>query len=96
MALLCARIHRLARLLTGDRSGRHRKRQVQIAQQLLLELSADVPRPHRAKLDQSLGQLRSADDLPHVRAAFFNVVAHCHGESAARARLQALDRGLAQ
>ena len=95
MALLCARIHRLARMLTGGRAG-HRKRQVQIAQKLLRELSADVPRPHRAKLDQSLGQLRSADDLPHVRAAFFNVVAHCHGESAARARLQALDRGLAQ
>ncbi len=96
MALLCARIHRLARMITGDRAGRHRQRRLQKAQQLLLELSADVPRTHRAKLDQTLGQLRSAGDLPHVRAAFFNVVAHCHGESAARARLQALDRGLSQ
>lgn len=96
MALLCARLHRLTRLFSSDRAIRHRKLRVETAQRLLLELSADVPRAHRAKLDLTLGQLRTPDDLPHVRAAFFNVVAHCHGESTARDRLKTLDRGLLQ
>lgn len=96
MVQLCARIHRFARMLSGDRATSHRKRQIEIAQRLLLELSADVPPRHRAKLDQSLGQLRTTDDLPHVRTAFFNVVAHCHDETTARDRLRALDRGLLQ
>ena len=94
MAPLCARLHRFTRFLSADRATRHRKRRVETAQHLLLALSADVPQPQRAKLDHSLRQLRSPDDLPHVRAAFFNVVAHCHGESTARDRLDALDRGL--
>jgi hypothetical protein len=82
-----------ARLFRTKRVYR-RKRDVELTRQLCLQLLADIPSQDRDSLELSLHKMRSPDDLPYVRAAFFNVVAQCHGESAARLRLTALDQGL--
>ena len=58
------------------------------------ELLDDVPGVDRATLLQCLERMRRVDDIPQLRTALFDVVAHFHGEAVARARIDALDRGL--
>lgn len=61
---------------------------------LCTELLDDVPGVDRATLLQCLERMRRVDDIPQLRAALFDVVSIFHGESVARVRIEALDRGL--
>ena len=62
--------------------------------ELCYALLCDVPASERKAMLQSLERLRRADDMVHLRTAFFTTVAREHGESVARNRLARLDEQL--